>query len=193
MARIFELLLLFLPFTVALPDDLDQAMYCEGCVATVTELDKLLSNLHNSEDPFEMHVINAMDEVCHRDHFGTYAYIPPKMVKSCRMLLDEFDEDVEKLLMTHPKLEDMEKTLCYELSKACEGVDRSAKPKPLPDTITTHFDGDRQELPVDDQGRVQMSLEEIPPDMTDEEIAEQIRKERAQEEKAKQKRAQEEL
>ncbi|XP_077980521.1 uncharacterized protein LOC144435777 [Glandiceps talaboti] len=186
MVRIVELFVFFLPLCIALPEDIDESMYCAGCIATMKELYLMLENLHHSDDPFEMHVINAMDEVCHRDHFKAYDYIPPKMVKACQLLLDEFDEDIEIFLKTHPRIENMEKKFCYEISKACVGVDREKKPDAIPKTITTHFDGDRQELPVDERGRVKLGPN-APDDFDDEEEPEVAKEPKKEKKKAKKK------
>ena len=44
------------------------------------------------------------------------------------MCLERHEEDIE-LLLQKKDVPDKEKAICYELSKACEGVDRSEKPK----------------------------------------------------------------
>ncbi|XP_002735657.1 uncharacterized protein LOC100370109 [Saccoglossus kowalevskii] len=178
MVNYWEVVVFLLPVCLALPEDIDPHMYCTGCVATMKELDKLLSNLHRSSDPYEMHVMNSVDDVCDKDHFKAYEYIPPKMVKACKVLMDNHDEDIEQYLLTHPKYEDLEKHVCYDLSEACSEVDRDYKPPSLPKTIHTHFDGDRQELPVDERGRVGLSGQEVQDD------EEQTREKRKQEEKA---------
>jgi len=49
----------------------------------------------------EVRVMELLDDFCDQDNFKSYEYIPPKMVKACQHLMDEHDEEVERLLIEH--------------------------------------------------------------------------------------------
>ncbi|XP_001640330.2 serine/threonine-protein phosphatase 4 regulatory subunit 2 [Nematostella vectensis] len=107
------------------PQDMSQGIFCECCSATVKELTKKLQK--KSSDPWEVKVVEAMEDICNVNNFRAYDYSPPTTIKGCKFIMDKFDEDIESVLIK--KDPDPEKTICYEVTKACEGVDRTKKEK----------------------------------------------------------------
>lgn len=107
------------------PSELSQGVFCEGCVATVKEMLKKLEK--KTGDIREVKVIDAMEDICNLQNFGSYDYSPPKTGKACKYLIENYDEDIENIFVA--ETEDLEQKICYELTKACVGVDRSKKEK----------------------------------------------------------------
>ncbi|XP_068761439.1 uncharacterized protein [Montipora capricornis] len=124
--RILAVLVFSIPAsTVKLPSEMSQAIFCESCSAVMKELNKLLAK--KSSDPRELHVIEAMENICQAKYFSTYLYSPPTTIKACRFLLENYEEEIEQLLTKNSK--DSETNVCYKMTKACEGVDRTKKEK----------------------------------------------------------------
>ncbi|XP_015750956.1 PREDICTED: uncharacterized protein LOC107330939 [Acropora digitifera] len=111
--------------TVNLPPDMSQGIFCESCTAVMKELDKLLAK--KSSDPRELQVVEAMENICQAKYFSTYDYSPPTTIKACKFLIENYEEEIEQFLSKNSR--DSEKGVCYKMTKACEGVDRTKKEK----------------------------------------------------------------
>jgi len=114
-----------------------EKLYCEGCIATVKELMKLLNK--RTSDPKDLVITEALENVCKPYNFVEYQYSPPKTVKACQLLLERHEEEIESLLAKNIK--DIESHICYDMSKACLNVDRSEKPE-TPDGVDVSINGD---------------------------------------------------
>lgn len=124
---------------VKLPPDMSQAIFCESCSAVMQEIGKLLTK--KSSDPRELQVVEAMEDICQAKYFSKYHYSPPTTIKACKFLIEKYEEELEQLLTKQSA--DYEKEVCYELTKACEGVDRSKKEK---EEMDVRFNDQKQEV-----------------------------------------------
>jgi len=157
--RISAVLVLCIPVsTVKLPPDMSQAIFCESCSAVVQELDKLLAK--KSSDPRELQVVEAMEDICQAKYFSKYHYSPPTTIKACKFLIEKYEEDIEQLLIE--KTGDFENEVCYKMTKACEGVDRSKKEK---EDVDVRFNDQKQTVKTekppkkDDDGIHRMNVD----------------------------------
>lgn len=144
---------------VKLPPDMSQAIFCESCSAVMQEIGKLLAK--KSSDPRELQVVEAMEDICQAKYFSKYHYSPPTTIKACKFLIEKYEEELEQLLTK--KSADYEKEVCYELTKACEGVDRSKKEK---EEMDVRFNDQKQEVKTekstpkkDDDGIQRMNID----------------------------------
>lgn len=144
--------------TVKLPPDMSQAIFCESCSAVMQELDKLLAK--KSSDPRELQVVEAMEDICQAKYFSKYHYSPPTTIKACKFLIEKYEEDIEQLLIE--KTGDFENEVCYKMTKACEGVDRSKKEK---EDVDVRFNDQKQTVKTekppkkDDDGIHRMNVD----------------------------------
>ena len=105
------------------PSGLSQGVYCEGCIATVKELLKKINK--RTGESREVRVIEALEDICNLQNFGSYEYSPPKTGQACKFLIENYDEEIENSLVSESG--DFEQKICYELTEACKGVDRTKK------------------------------------------------------------------
>lgn len=110
-----------------LPTGMSQHQYCLGCIATVKELEKAISKRHLTDRNRESKIMEIMENICKPPNFVEYEYSPPKTVKACEYLLENHEEDLESALVKQMK--NVENLICYEYSKACEGIDPTKKNK----------------------------------------------------------------
>jgi len=110
---------------INMPSKMPQGMYCEGCIATVTEIAKRVNK--PSLDSREVRVVEAFENICHYSNFDTYAYSPPKTAKACDYLMEHFDEEMEETILKSQDAKDCEEKICYKLTQACEGIDRDSE------------------------------------------------------------------
>lgn len=88
---------------------------------------------------------------------------------------DKYEEEIEQLLIK--RAEDTEQEICYKLSKACEGVDRSVKPQ---EPFEYSFNNMRQKVkrepppPQEDDGIQRMNVDINDPGAA-ERLADQIK------------------
>lgn len=61
-------------------------------------------------------------------------YPPPEMREGCEAFVAAFDEDIPKVLINRENDQVPIQKLCFEITKACEGVDFNNM-KPMDDTI----------------------------------------------------------
>ncbi|XP_069109278.1 uncharacterized protein [Argopecten irradians] len=79
-----------------LPEDLLKEMYCIGCKATMNELQRVLQ--YHTSEKMEKRVRDGLQKVCHEDYFQKYEYNPKKLVKACKHLMNNHQEDLVPLL-----------------------------------------------------------------------------------------------
>lgn len=139
--------------TEKLPSGISERLYCEGCSATVKELMKKINK--RSGDSLEVRVIEALEDICTNPNFRTYDFSPPSTTKACKLLLERHEEEIEVLLQKKD-VPDKEKAICYELSKACEGVDRSEKPK---EPMDVRINDEKQEIQQGADGINRMNVD----------------------------------
>lgn len=108
-----------------------------------------------------------------------YWQIKNSSIKLITVLLvdtEKYEEDIEQLLIE--RVEDTEQEICYKLSRACEGVDRSVKAK---EPFEYSFNNMRQKVktespppPQEDDGIQRMNVDINDPGAA-ERLAEQIK------------------
>lgn len=161
-----------------MPSDMSQGIFCEGCSAVMKELDKILAK--RSSDPRELQVVEAMEDICQTKYFSKYDYSPPTTVKACRFLIEKYEEDIEQLLMDN--VDNSEQEVCYKLTKACEGVDRSKKEK---EPLNYRFNNQPQEVKTESASKDDDGIHRMNVDINDpgaaERLAEQIKSQLGQE------------
>lgn len=164
--------------TVNLPPDMSQGIFCESCTAVMKELDKLLAK--KSSDPRELQVVEAMENICQAKYFSTYDYSPPTTIKACKFLIENYEEEIEQFLSKNSK--DSEKGICYKMTKACEGVDRTKKEK---EDLNVKFNNQKQKVTMGgaqqqaDDGIQRMNVDINDPGAA-ERLAEQIKQQMGQ-------------
>lgn len=97
--------------------------YCSGCMATVKEIERRINKRRLTKENRESKVMSIIEEICAANNFLEYEYSPPKTVRACKALIDEFEEDIEKAFVKDKS--NRLNLICHEITNACEGVDMS--------------------------------------------------------------------
>merc|ERR1712080_274703 len=84
-------------------------------------------------------VVEAMEKICSPANFREYQYSPPKTVKACEILLEEYDDEIEAALMKNKG--DVVTSVCNEMSGACQGVEIDSKDAKFSDIDLTKEGG----------------------------------------------------
>ena len=102
-----------------------------------------------------------------------------KRLKFCSMVsffffTEKYEEDIEQLLMD--KVDNTEQEVCYKLTKACEGVDRSKKEK---ESLDYRFNNQPQQVKTESASKDDDGIHRMNVDINDpgaaERLAEQIK------------------
>lgn len=102
-----------------------------------------------------------------------------KRLKFCSMVIfffftEKYEEDIEQLLMD--KVDNTEQEVCYKLTKACEGVDRSKKEK---EPLDYRFNNQPQQVKTESASKDDDGIHRMNVDINDpgaaERLAEQIK------------------
>ncbi|XP_028395602.1 glutamic acid-rich protein-like [Dendronephthya gigantea] len=148
------------------PSGLSQGIYCEGCIATVKELLKKVDK--KTGDSREVRVIDGMEDICNLQNFGSYDYSPPKTGQACKYLIENYDEEIEGIMLDEGKSEYFEKKICFELSEACKGVDRTKKEK---EELEVNINDKKQKIHTGDPKK---EMEQFNVDINEEGAAEKL-------------------
>jgi hypothetical protein len=111
------------------PEKVKPELYCDACQAIIKEATKELRGKKKESD-----VMDYLDHVCNPEKYYTYSHPPPEMREGCEAFVNGWEEQIEKVLINRPDDETPIRKLCYEISKACEGVDPT-NVKPFDDQI----------------------------------------------------------
>ena len=113
------------------PSDVSRELFCDVCQAFFTEALKNLRNL-NKESDVTFYLNNR--NICSYKNFNGYHFSGPEIEVACEVVIGEYYDEVEKMLIERIPNKDTEVTLinkfCYDKIKACDGVDLS-KFKPI--------------------------------------------------------------
>ncbi len=113
------------------PSDISKELFCDACHAFFIEAIKNLRNL-NKESDVTFYLNNR--NICSYKNFNGYHFSGPEIEVACEVVIGEYYDEVEKLLIERIPNKDTEVTLinkfCYDKIKACDGVDLS-KFKPI--------------------------------------------------------------
>ena len=108
------------------PTDISKELFCDACHGIITEALKNLRNLKKESD-VAFYLNNK--EFCSYKNFNGYHFSNPEMEVACEVLIGEYYDEVEKLLMERIPNKDTKETLidkfCYKTINACDGVDLS--------------------------------------------------------------------
>ena len=113
------------------PDDISRELFCDACHAFFIEALKNLRNLNKESDiTFYLNDHN----ICSYKNFNGYHFSNLEIEVACEVIIGEYYDAVEKLLIERIPNKDTDASLinkfCYEKIKACNGVDLS-KFKPV--------------------------------------------------------------
>ncbi|XP_067137132.1 uncharacterized protein [Centruroides vittatus] len=106
--------------------DVGQPLFCDGCLAVLKELHKKLKNSMGRKKMIK----SSLENLCAVDNFVVYRFSPPKMIKACNYVLENYREELEESLISYYKKYKTEKNLllqeefCDRKIKACEGIEK---------------------------------------------------------------------
>lgn len=100
------------------PDSMKPELYCDACIAIIKEATKELRGKKKESD-----VIDYLAEVCNPEKYYVYSHPPPEMRTGCEAFVAGWDQEIEQVLTNRPDDQTPIQKLCYEISKACDGVD----------------------------------------------------------------------
>ena len=107
------------------PSDVSRELFCDVCQAFFTEALKNLRNL-NKESDVTFYLNNR---VCAQEKFKGYHFSTPEMEIGCEVLIGEYYDEVQQILIERNPQIDTNETLirkfCYRKIKACNGVNLS--------------------------------------------------------------------
>ena len=87
------------PTRAKLPKNEDREVLCEACNATLAELSNLVAKTEKRAGGRESAVEDALETLCDDMYrFVTYAYPPPKMQKGCRVIVEEYADELSTLV-----------------------------------------------------------------------------------------------
>lgn len=100
---------------------LSQGLQCDGCVAVLQELHGKLKSSQGRKRAVEA----ALNGLCTTDNFVVYRHSPPKMLKACNFILENYRDDLESSLHSFYKKYKVKDNLklqaefCDETIKVC--------------------------------------------------------------------------
>ena len=113
------------------PSDISRELFCDACQAFFTEASKNLRNLNKESDV--VFYLNS-NNICSYKNFDGYHFSNPELEVACEVLIGEYYDEIEKILIERNPIENTNSSLinkfCYKTIKACNGVDLS-KLKPI--------------------------------------------------------------
>lgn len=117
-------------------DSVDESdLKCAACLAVVDIVDKEMNK--RSFDGVESRVYELMDVLCEQSNFGSYDFIPPKMVGACKKFMDLVDDEelasvFLKYYSTSNRMDrvSLERKVCLKITGQCVGNKRIADQKP---------------------------------------------------------------
>lgn len=113
----------------------------------VKEAVKQLKHRKNSAEVYDF-----TSTACDKNRYFIYDYPPPEMYDGCIAFIQNWEEEVEKVLLNRENNDEVESKLCYEISKACKGVENTEPPQ-MPDYI--EVDGQKHAVGEDGTATIQ--------------------------------------
>ncbi|XP_038067214.1 uncharacterized protein LOC119737163 isoform X2 [Patiria miniata] len=107
------------------PTKFGKEVVCEGCHAFVAESAKLMNRKHTSRDKIETQIKDALKRTCDTEHLRAYEFSPPNMKKVCDYWATEYKKEITQVFKEYSDPEEREIALCFDVTDACIGVDRS--------------------------------------------------------------------
>ena len=119
-----------LPLSEAVrPSDVPRELFCDSCQAIIKEALKNLRNLSKESDV--LFYLSA--DVCNQNKYKDYHFSIQEMGIGCETFMAIYYDEIKNLLVERNKKDNEEiliKTMCYEKTEVCNGVDLS-KFKPI--------------------------------------------------------------
>lgn len=106
------------------PDSVKPELYCDACQAILKEAMKELRGKKKESD-----VIDYMTTVCDPEKYYVYSHPPPDMRQGCEAFVNGWDEEIEQVLVNRKNDQEPIEILCYQMTKACDGVDPTNVPR----------------------------------------------------------------
>ncbi|CAN8007766.1 unnamed protein product [Ixodes pacificus] len=159
---LFGLLCLWLGPAQAAEKPPSQGLQCDGCVAVLQELHKKLADSQGRKKLIEA----ALRGLCSTDNFVIYRHSPPKMMKACSFILDNYRDELTSSLQSFYKkykVKDnlkLQKEFCDSIVKLCLPGQRDADIRMAPEGM--NIDEANQKL-AEDMGTMQQQQTDTPP------------------------------
>jgi len=103
----------------------DPTLFCDGCFALVSELEKDMSGSAASGLNLKTRIENSLSGVCSTERLRAYKFSPPTQVKTCSAILDAFPHLLRSVLREQfrggrlSSVEDLTQLFCIQGTKAC--------------------------------------------------------------------------
>jgi len=97
----------------------NEALKCEACQAVIDQIDHWVSKIKHVEKRRESNIVGIVENICSTRNFVSYEYSPPKMVESCRALLDLHEEQIEYDFLHRVPIDKIYEKYCLE-TKICK-------------------------------------------------------------------------
>ncbi|XP_022084837.1 uncharacterized protein LOC110976123 isoform X2 [Acanthaster planci] len=107
------------------PTKFAKEVVCEGCHAFVTEATKLMNRKHTAKDKIDTRIRDALRRTCDTENLRAYEFSPPNLKKVCDYWTTEYKDEITKVFKEYSEPEEREIALCFDVTDACIGVDRS--------------------------------------------------------------------
>ncbi|XP_071963851.1 uncharacterized protein [Antedon mediterranea] len=101
------------------PTKFAKEVVCEGCHAVITESNKLIGKGSRKK------AATVITKVCNFDNLRAYEFSPPNMKKVCDYWTSDYKDELLAVLSKDTDVNEQELELCFEVTDACVGVDRS--------------------------------------------------------------------
>lgn len=95
--------------------------------------------------------MEALDNICDPELYMVYEFPPPDMKQGCEAFIMGWERQIEKNLIGREKGANVEHKVCFEISKACQGVDPKNAPRQ-----DSHIMIDGQPVKLGDDGTIKM-------------------------------------
>ena len=86
-----------------------------------------MKDLKHRTDPAD--VYDFTSNICDQKKYYIYDYPPPEMFEGCTAFVMNWEEEIEKALINRKNNNEVEQQLCFDLTKACIGVNFSEPPR----------------------------------------------------------------
>ncbi|XP_033630170.1 uncharacterized protein LOC117292280 isoform X2 [Asterias rubens] len=107
------------------PTKFAKEVVCEGCHAFVTEATKLMNRRHTSKDKIDVQIKDVLKRTCNTEHLRAYEFSPPNMQKVCDYWASDYKKEITQVFKEFSDPEEREIALCFDVTDACVGVDRT--------------------------------------------------------------------
>ena len=103
----------------------DPVLFCDGCFAMVSEIEKDMSSNHGRK--LMERIETSLANICSTDRLRAYKFSPPTQVKTCTAILAKYRMSLTNILREQYRggktssVGTLTNLFCTEGTKACEG------------------------------------------------------------------------